>query len=328
MSDRDDIDMRAWTRRTFDDEPMGGSVGDTMRADLTRAHDRLSRRRRWTGGFSALAVAAVAFVIAMSPNLLPSGDTDSGPAGFAGQTESPKPDRPSPDQASPNPDRPSPDRSVLTTDAPARPGDGFPYFDQRHLLFTVAKNHLDPSGEHLSMASNVQGGGGSHGSQSVGTKLNWKVRGESGLGMVQVGIATPGLTDADRRFEIGCGGSCDRHDLGDGTSAWVRRSSDGVIGAAYEQSDGGSVWVLVDPLFGNNSLTPVSSVDVSVDDLLAYVTDPRLRWLDSNSDQVMTWDGRVVPEGCPRGNGDTIVYPNDPPPGQAPPDCPSPSPAD
>ena len=45
------------------------------------------------------------------------------------------------------------------------------------------------------------------------------------------------------------------------------------------------MWVLVDPLFGNNSLTPVSSVDVSVDDLLAYVTDARLRWLDSSSDQ-------------------------------------------
>ena len=287
MSDRDDIDMRAWTRHAFDAEPSDGRVDDTMQADLTRAHAGLTRRRRWTGGFSALAVAGVAFVIAIGPSFLPSGDTDSGPAGFAGRTESPpparpKPDRPMPDHASPNPDRPGPDRPKVTSDGPARQGDGFPYFEQRDLLFTVAKNHLDPSGKHLSMASNVQGGG-THGSQSVGTKLNWKVPGESGLGMVEVGIATPGMTDADRRFEIGCGGSCERHGLGDGTSAWVRRSSDGVIGVAYEQSDGGSVWVLVDPLFGNNSLTPVSSVDVSVDDLLAYVTDARLRWLGSSS---------------------------------------------
>lgn len=287
MSDRDDIDMRAWTRHAFDAEPYDGSVDDTMQADLIRAHAGLTRRRRWTGGFSVLAVAGVAFVVAIGPSLLPSGDTDSGPAGFAGHTESPPPDRPKPDRPMPDRASPRPDRPKVTSDAPARQGDGFPYFEQRHLLFTLATDHLDPSGEHLSMASNVQGGG-SHGSQSVGTKLNWKVSGESGLGMVEVGIATPGMTDADRRFEIGCGGSCERHGLGDGTSAWVRRSGDGVIGAAYEQSDGGSVWVLVDPLFGNNSLTPVSSVDVSVDDLLGYVSDNRLRWLESSPAQPLS----------------------------------------
>ena len=316
MSDRDDIDVRAWARHAFDDEPADGSLGDTTQADLARAHSGLSRRRRWTGGFSALAVAGAAFVIAMGPSILPSNDTDSGPAGFADQTDSPKPDRP----ASPKPDRPKD-----TTEPPGPEGDGYPYFEQRQLLYTVAKNQLDPAGEHLSMASNVQGGG-SQRSQYVGTKLNWKIRGEPGLGMVEVGIGTPGMTDVERRVEIGCAGSCDRHDFGDGTAAWVRRSSDGVIGVAYEQSDGESVWVLVDPLFGNNSLTPVSSVDVSVDDLLAFVADHRLRVLDS--DQVMTWDGRMVPEGCPRGDGEGIVYPDDPPPGQVPPDCPSPSPND
>gem|GEM_PF-2671020 len=310
MRDRDDIDMQAWARRAFEGEPAAGSLGDTTRADLDRAHAGLSRRRRWTAGFSAVAVAGVVTAIAMGPTLVPDGGTDSRPTDFADQPKSPTPDRPKP-----------------AGERPDRPGDGYPYYEQRHLLYVVAKDHLDPAGEHLSMHQNVLSGGTTD-SQHIGTKLNWKIRGEPGLGMVQVAIATPGMTDADRRFEIGCGEyfSCEQRELDDGSTAWIGQSGDGLIGVAYEQADGESVWVLIDPLFGNNSLTPVSEVDVDVNDVLGFVADDRLRFIDSG--MVMTWDGRLVPEGCPRGDGDGLVYPDDPPPDEVPSDCPSPKPRD
>jgi hypothetical protein len=83
MRDRDDIDMQAWARRAFEGEPAAGSLGDTTRADLDRAHAGLSRRRRWTAGFSAVAVAGVVTAIAVVPSLsggLPGATGGNGPA--------------------------------------------------------------------------------------------------------------------------------------------------------------------------------------------------------------------------------------------------------
>jgi hypothetical protein len=227
-----------------------------------------------------VAVAGAAFAIAMGPSILPDGDNDSHPTGPAERSESPRPDRPKHSEVEPD-----------------RPGDGFAYYEQRHLLFTVARDHLDPAGEHLSMHPNYQSSG-----RSIGTKLNWKVPGEPGLGMVQVGIEPPGMTDSGRRFEIGCDEyfSCERRELADGSSAWVGQSGDGLIGVAYEQADGESVWVLVDPLFGNNSQTPVSAVDISVDDLLAYVSDDRLGVLDADGTELCPGDDGIGPPwDCP-----------------------------
>lgn len=275
MTDRDDIELRAWARRTFEGEPRPGSINDTIGDDLARAHAGLTRRRRWTAGASGVAVAAVAFAIAVAPGVLPSAGDSPEPAGST--------DGQQPDRAEPPKQRKS---------APG--GDGYPGYEQRMLLLDVAEDHLDPQGKHLSNARNVQSGsGGVSGWEYIGTKLNWKVPGEPGLGVVQVAIASPGMNDRDLRSEAGCGGlySCEPRELPDGSTAWVGQSDDGRLGAAYRQPDGESVWVIVDPLFGNNSTTPVSSVDVTVDQLLAFVSDDRLRVIES--DMEMDWDERM-----------------------------------
>jgi hypothetical protein len=90
MTDRDDTDLRNWASRAFDDEPTAASPA----ADLDRGHAALSRRRRWTTGVSGVAVAAVAFAIAVAPSLrdaVPSGEGELPPAsGGAGNDDRPR----------------------------------------------------------------------------------------------------------------------------------------------------------------------------------------------------------------------------------------------
>jgi hypothetical protein len=263
MTERDDIELGTWARRAFADEPEAGRLDDTIGDDLSRAHAALNRRRRWTAGVSGIAVASVAFAVAIAPGLVPSAGDDPEPAGTP---ESPTRHR--------QPEAPKQRQ-------PAPVGDGYEYYAQRELLHDVAKDHLDPDGDNLGWASSVQTSTTASDLNALGTEMGWRVPGEDGLGMVQVGIGAPGLGAAEVRLEwVLCGEAytCEERELSDGSTAWVGRSDDGRLGVGYQQDDGEWVWVLVAPLFGNRTTTPVSSVDITIDQALGFVADDRLEF--------------------------------------------------
>ncbi|MEZ0578195.1 hypothetical protein [Nocardioides sp. MH1] len=139
----------------------------------------------------------------------------------------------------------------------------------------IVARHLDPAGQHLQRdVSGVQMGGSIRcGVSSLGTKLGWTVAGEDGEGMVQVevnrsahGSQVAMSLDGWEPVPSGLPGV---------TRAEVARDG-GRTAVLVTRADGLVVGIIADPLFGNNSLTPVSDLDVSVDDLVATAADPDL----------------------------------------------------
>ena len=66
------------------------------------------------------------------------------------------------------------------------------------------------------------------------------------------------------------------HSLAGGTSVRVGERPDGAFAVSHRQPDGETVWVLVEPLFGGNSLEPVAGMEVSRADVFRLVQDERL----------------------------------------------------
>lgn len=137
----------------------------------------------------------------------------------------------------------------------------------------IVARHLDPRGEHLERrVSNVQAGGSAAcGFDGLGTKLGWHVAGQDGQGMVQVEVSASrresqiGLTfDAWDGLRSGARGVEKAEVAGDGSRFAV----------LVTRTDGLVVGILADPLFGNNSLTPVSGFDFEVSDLIETAADP------------------------------------------------------
>jgi hypothetical protein len=62
-------------------------------------------------------------------------------------------------------------------------------------------------------------------------------------------------------------------------SAYVKDYAGG-IAAAVTRPDGTTVALYAAKLFGNNSVTPVTSMDVTTDELLATAADPRFQFPD------------------------------------------------
>jgi hypothetical protein len=147
----------------------------------------------------------------------------------------------------------------------------------RYDLYDLAQEHLDPKHRYLNYdTDSLQGGGGSNGATTLGIKLGWSAPGESGEGMVQIAVASPN----GRRLISPCAyfGRCHPVQVpGHGT---VDMSGDPESAAGYAvivgQDDGEYVQVVVDPLFGNNSLTPTQAGLVSLDRVLALAEDSAL----------------------------------------------------
>lgn len=137
----------------------------------------------------------------------------------------------------------------------------------------ILARHLDPRERHLErQVTNIQGGGSPEcGFDELGTKLGWSVPGEEGLGMIQVEVSR---SRRDSQVQM----SSDR---------WTLLSVTGMPGveraeAAHDgdrvavlvtRDDGLVVGIIADPLFGNNSPTPVSGFGFDVDDLLVAAAD-------------------------------------------------------
>lgn len=212
-----------------------------LEQDLARGRGRLRRTRFLATGGAVAGVAAIALGIGLTGAAL---DTrDAAPNGPASQGVEPAPPK---QKAAPD------DRTG-----------GELLRDYRNVL----AEHVDPNGTHLQKKpDNLQSGGG------LGTKLGWSVPGESGLGMLEifVGDGWGGVVGE----LCGDGVECTQQDV-DGIHATVARS-EGVTSVLVKRADGSNVLLTANLLFGNNSLVPVSGMDISVEDLIRAAGDLRL----------------------------------------------------
>ncbi|NYI46027.1 hypothetical protein BJ993_003107 [Nocardioides aromaticivorans] len=154
--------------------------------------------------------------------------------------------------------------------------------DLLDLYRTILVERLDPAERHLGpgRTNNQVGASGNDGCRagqvrltSYGTKLDWRVPGESGLGMIQVEVTSGPWQDAQMRYAYDFWAPR-KVNLPGVRSAGVA-SYDGGVAVVVHRTDGLSVAIDANTLFGNNSLTPVSGMDVAVRDLLAAAADPR-----------------------------------------------------
>lgn len=247
--------------------------------DLERGRRALRRRRGLlAGGFGAAAVASVALLAAMIPGR-PSVVDDPTPAAPSSTPAVPSPAEPSVPVPAPRcvEDRLGGDPGTATQDRQAAAPD---------LLRTyraILAEHLDPDDAHLQRrASGEQSGTGVDPAcpegtmrlMSYGTKLAWRVPGDQGLGMLQVEVSDGDWQDAQVRL------SHDSWqprpvDLPGVAVAEVATYDDGVA-VVVHRTDGLSIAIDANALFGNNSLTPLGGgIDLSVDDLLVAAADPR-----------------------------------------------------
>ena len=142
-------------------------------------------------------------------------------------------------------------------------------------LYATARSVLDPSGTHLTYSSQgLTSGSDGHG-VGLGIKLGWSEPGRSGEGMVHVTVTSEGGSDDEQCSTTG-GFSCpDTVQVG-GEAMKVGTGDRGELVVLYRQSDGERAVVLVNPLFGNNSRTPVQDGFVSRRDVYRLVQDDRL----------------------------------------------------
>lgn len=142
----------------------------------------------------------------------------------------------------------------------------------RHALYLLARQHLDPAHLYLNYATqSLQSSQGS-GGWMLGIKLGWQQDNDSGEGMVQLDLASPGA-----RGLLGCDLPPCRSKQVPGFGK-VSLGGDPLGHRDYEvvvrQDDGEIAQVLVTPLFGNDSLTPTRAPLPGLRHVLALATDP------------------------------------------------------
>jgi hypothetical protein len=236
MNDQDTQDLQAWAGDAFVDQPPTASPSN----DLARGRVALATRRRHRITVASTGAAALAVVMAVQVGM------------NSGQEAS--------DHASETPDIGQPDRTEAA---------GATYAAQRRELLRVATSTLGLSRDQLRVITSGQPGDAKFLAISPGEG------GEEGdLGVAMIGITEPGLSDAELRALLRCDDwyVCEQQQLPDGTSAWVGEAPEGSLGAAYQQSDGESVYFAANPPWAEPTL------DVSVDQALAFVTDERLEY--------------------------------------------------
>ncbi len=107
---------------------------------------------------------------------------------------------------------------------------------------------------------------------SAATRIGMLGVGASGLGMVQVYVGRDAFRGSYTGLTCSSGPPCETVTVG-GVEMRVQRS-DGTTSIYHVQPDGDRVFLYLDPLFGNNSLTPLESLDFPLRTLAAAVSDP------------------------------------------------------
>jgi hypothetical protein len=267
---RNDDDLRRmFDRLSFHDEPpMRTGTSD----DLRKGRRRL-RRRRVAGVVTAAAgsAAVATAVVLMSPG----GGPDIGPgldaAAGADDGSGPK---------------------VVTVEG------GAPSFAVTYdTMADLAAAHFDPDSEHLETSVPVEIDPSGPTNWEVSSRLAWTNPGESGVGLVRVIVTLPGYAEQEGAYgdvatQIGC--DFEGHDVV-GCAERVADSGEPILvaepnpdrdllfGVVHEREDGSLAAVAVHDLFGNNSLEPVSSVDITLEQAVDFVTDPKARVDDAEA---------------------------------------------
>ncbi len=248
----------------------GTSLGD----DLSRGRSARRRHRLAIGG-SALAVAAVVGLGAVGVGQLAGGGTSSvGPAG--GGVSPTGAEDPAPPEVSPTMSLsldPSGELAEGTTTGIPLTAPMHEYAPELTAYNDVLAEHLDPQREHLQAYSpttgNVQY---SDDGSTLGSKFAWTIRGEEGMGMLQVSV----MSDwSGLYWDCDSGWTCSDAVGPGGEKARVAQH-DGVLDVAVRHADGHVVGLTFDLLFGNNSTVPVSGADLTPEKLIAAAADPRL----------------------------------------------------
>ena len=208
-----------------------------LEQDLERGRRRLRRTRLLVAGGAAVGVAAIALGVGLTGAAIDG--RDSAPTG------------------------PATHGTPAEPEATVDDGTGA---ELLRVYRNVLADHLDPSGTHLQKKpDNVQSGDG------LGTKLGWTMPGQDGLGKVEIFVG--GGWDGFIAGTCGSGTRCSERTV-DGVTAQVYES-DGTILVVVER-DGGTVVILTDALFGNNSLIPVEGMDIPIDNLVRAAADERI----------------------------------------------------
>ncbi|MEO5709139.1 MAG: hypothetical protein ABIQ59_04890 [Nocardioidaceae bacterium] len=247
-----------------------------VREDVERGKSRMLRRRVGAAGAGLL----VAVVVPGSALVIGGGDTregsrpgrpvGSGPTAFATFHEPETTFSPSPAAPTSTVDRYERIRAALeSSDGPRSP-----FGPWRHALFETVRDVLDPGGAHLDYSTDSMQASYDPTGVSLGIKLGWTDPGKAGQGMVQIEVAR--LDGSDEKLCEGAGLTCSRTVRVQGEVMKVGNGDNGKFLVLHRQPDGDRVVVLVDPLFGNNSVTPVKDLGVTPTDVYRLVQDDRL----------------------------------------------------
>ncbi len=247
-------------------------------AELMQAISQESRTKKWmvpiaaaaavvimaTGG---LAVAGAVGGLRGDRDLAPRGGPEVTPSTTVTPTLPPIPDGDR--EIKPTKDEGSEEAPWPSLSDPAGPAPELSAYAK------VLAEHLDPAGEHLETdVSGQQSSASNDVVTSIGTKLAWKIDGESGQGVIQFAVGNGWGTFA-WPCETDPGWECRDVKVAGARSAQVA-TYDGGVGVAVEHANKQIVSIQANELFGNNTTVPVSGVDVTEEQLLAAAADPRL----------------------------------------------------
>lgn len=257
----------------------------SVTADLSRSRSQARRRTALVSGVAGLAVAGV---IGGAALLVPSGQADLPVAGApsasdsttalapasASPSQAPTPSKQAEPQASQSSGfgRTGPDEWAMTA-----------AFDRKVDDLTQAwrpamLDALDPSGRHLDKKfSNLDDGLNEAGRFVTGTSVGWSTPGESGMGVVTVKADTAGRPGCTSYEKV----ACEKLSAPEGTRGAWRWTEFGTTFHRVLRADGSTVVVGTNRHFGNNSLTPVKSMDITQADILRLAADPRIRITDT-----------------------------------------------
>ena len=144
------------------------------------------------------------------------------------------------------------------------------------LLFTVARDHLDPEHSRLQWSEGFMGSHGTTGKE-YGRKFGWAAPHDTGQAMVYVGVGNK--PEADRRpcgtYDYPGPATCRTVSMPDQSPAQVLTNPDR-LEVHWSRQDGSYVFAIVDATFRNNSPTPSQAALPTLDQLKAFVRDPRL----------------------------------------------------
>ena len=248
-------------------------------ADVARGRSRLLRNRVGAAG-AAVLVGAVVLGTGLALGAVGSGRATPAPAG-EGPTAAATYHEPETTLSPSAPPAPTPTRSAQDAylqkklDGAWKGAGDIPFKAWRNDLYATARSVLDPSGTHLTYSSQGLTSGSDSQGVGLGIKLGWTEPGRSGEGMVQVTVTSEGGSDDEQCSTTGGFGCPGTVQVG-GKTMKVGTGDRGELVVLYRQPDGERAVVLVNPLFGNNSRTPVQEGFVSSRDVYRLVQDDRL----------------------------------------------------